>query len=417
MTSYVGGVSRHWRPAFAVVVAVALVVTLPTLPVAADPSLEDLRDERRDAERRHSELSAEQQAAEERLDEIQAAFSLAVEEYNEAEESLAAMTSKLSLLEDEVAGLLETVGEHESQIGHLVSDLYKSGGEAASYEALLGTEDAAEATQRHGYLRSLQRSQTTRIEVYLADRDVLDRQQADLDAARERRVSLTEELDERRREVEERVTSQAEELAELEAVVAGADDELAVARSAEQSEEARLEEEALEREREQEEERRAVARADRSERDAAADESSPAPPAPSPESTSSPSPDEASSDAGNPGSAAQAAVQAALGQTGTPYVWGGNTPSGFDCSGLTSWAYAQAGVSIPRTSGAQYAGLPKVSRSELQPGDLLFFNSPISHVGMYIGNGQMVEAPYTGTNVRVRSIVRGGYVGATRPTG
>ncbi|MFN8199411.1 MAG: C40 family peptidase [Nakamurella multipartita] len=89
--------------------------------------------------------------------------------------------------------------------------------------------------------------------------------------------------------------------------------------------------------------------------------------------------------------AAAAAVAAALSKVGSPYVYGAAGPNAFDCSGLTSWAWAQAGVSIPRTSGGQ-AGLPSVPLSELQPGDLVTYYSPVSHVAMYIGNGQVVHA-------------------------
>jgi peptidoglycan DL-endopeptidase CwlO len=118
-----------------------------------------------------------------------------------------------------------------------------------------------------------------------------------------------------------------------------------------------------------------------------------------------------------PSSAAGRAVEAAKTRLGSPYQWGAAGPDRFDCSGLTSWAWRQAGVEIPRSSGAQYAGLPKVDRASLQPGDLLFFGSPIHHVGMYVGNGQMIEAPYTGEVVRYRSIQRSDFVGAARPGG
>lgn len=95
------------------------------------------------------------------------------------------------------------------------------------------------------------------------------------------------------------------------------------------------------------------------------------------------------------------AVSAALSQVGTPYSWGGNTTSGFDCSGLTSWSWSQAGVTVPRTSRDQYAAARKISRSDLRPGDLIFYHSPVSHVAMYIGDGRIVEAGRSGTSVRV----------------
>ena len=109
------------------------------------------------------------------------------------------------------------------------------------------------------------------------------------------------------------------------------------------------------------------------------------------------------------------AVKFALAQVGKPYAWGGSGPNSYDCSGLTSSAWAAAGVSLPHNSGMQYAATARVSRGALQPGDLVFFGSPIHHVGMYIGNGQMVDAPRTGLDVRVTTINRSDYVGAGRP--
>ncbi|MET8079450.1 NlpC/P60 family protein [Streptomyces sp. NPDC005303] len=95
--------------------------------------------------------------------------------------------------------------------------------------------------------------------------------------------------------------------------------------------------------------------------------------------------------------AAVAAVQSAIGK---PYVWGANGPGGFDCSGLMQWSYAQAGVSLPRTSQAQrYAGR-QVPLSQARPGDLVTYRGDASHVGMYVGNGQVVHAPYPGAPVR-----------------
>ena len=105
--------------------------------------------------------------------------------------------------------------------------------------------------------------------------------------------------------------------------------------------------------------------------------------------------------------AAQAAVQAALSKVGSRYVWGASGPDSFDCSGLTSWAYAQAGVTIPRTSGGQ-SGLPVVSLDALQPGDLITYYSPVSHVAMYIGNGQIVHASTASKPVYVSSVYYGG---------
>jgi peptidoglycan DL-endopeptidase CwlO len=110
-------------------------------------------------------------------------------------------------------------------------------------------------------------------------------------------------------------------------------------------------------------------------------------------------------------------VGVALSQVGTPYVWGGAAPGGFDCSGLVVWSYAQVGVSLPHSSYALYSvGVP-VSEGELQPGDLVFFDG-LGHVGIYIGGGQFVHAPHTGDVVKVSSLSEGWYaatyVGARR---
>ena len=110
-----------------------------------------------------------------------------------------------------------------------------------------------------------------------------------------------------------------------------------------------------------------------------------------------------------------AAVAAAESVLGRPYVWGASGQSSFDCSGLTMWAWAHAGVGLSHSSSAQYGSGAQVSQSALQPGDLLFFYSPISHVGMYIGGGQMIHAPHTGDVVRIATPMWSDFVGAVRP--
>lgn len=123
-------------------------------------------------------------------------------------------------------------------------------------------------------------------------------------------------------------------------------------------------------------------------------------------------------------------MRAALSQLGVPYSWGGGTASGpsygtaqgsgikgFDCSGLALYAYAQAGITLPHYTGAQYAQGQHVSQSELKPGDLVFFYSNLHHMGMYIGNGKMVHAPKTGDVVRVAPMTGLPFAGATRLAG
>ena len=104
-----------------------------------------------------------------------------------------------------------------------------------------------------------------------------------------------------------------------------------------------------------------------------------------------------------------------MAQVGDAYVYGAMGENAFDCSGLTMRAWAQAGVSLPHSSSAQFGSGPRIAASDLQPGDLVFYYSPISHVGMYIGNGMIVHAANPGTGVAVSGLYSMPYVGAVRP--
>ncbi len=112
------------------------------------------------------------------------------------------------------------------------------------------------------------------------------------------------------------------------------------------------------------------------------------------------------------------AVRIAEGYIGVPYEWGGETPSGFDCSGLVQYVYGRLGVALPRTSYAQFAAGRRITRAELRPGDLVFFDAA-GHVGIYAGGGHFVHAPHTGTRVQLGSLsgwYLANFTGAVRVT-
>jgi cell wall-associated NlpC family hydrolase len=122
-----------------------------------------------------------------------------------------------------------------------------------------------------------------------------------------------------------------------------------------------------------------------------------------------------------PNAIAAAAIAAARSRLGVPYVWGATGPDAFDCSGLTQWSYAHAGINLPRTAAEQWYSGPHPSLAQLEPGDLLFWAlntsdpATIHHVTIYIGDGLMIAAPHTGTNVQIQPVYTAGLIGATRP--
>lgn len=119
----------------------------------------------------------------------------------------------------------------------------------------------------------------------------------------------------------------------------------------------------------------------------------------------------------SPGNRASAVIAEALAQIGKPYLWGGNGPDEFDCSGLMNYVYRAVGITMPRTADAIYRAVAHVGLDQLRPGDMVFFGSPslVHHVGLYIGNGRMIHAPRGGTTVSVGTVAgMGNFIGGGR---
>ena len=323
---------------------------------------------------------AELQAAEDRLMELERDFELVVERYNAVNEELDALRADISATELVVNRLERQMAGREDKAEDLAEEMYKSG-TIGGMEAVLSSETLAEMDARLAYVERTEEMNTEVFERLSADQSVLEEELAQLEEDRAEAAAKETELAELTTEIEAKVASQEDEIEELNAAIERAERREAAREAAaeEAAEEAALEE-------------------------AAAEE-------PSGDSGGAPVP--STPPASNSG--AQAAVDAALSQVGKPYVWGAAGPDSYDCSGLTMWAWAHAGVSLPHNSGMQYAATARVSQSDWQPGDLLFYGSPIHHVAMYIGGGRMVEAPYSGSQVRVVSAYRSDYVGAGRP--
>ncbi|MBA3432013.1 MAG: C40 family peptidase, partial [Actinobacteria bacterium] len=288
----------------------------------------------------------------------------------------------MATTELEIRRLERGVAKARGEAVSVATDMYKNGS-VEELEAMLSSSSLADIQQRIEYTRTSQSITTSTFTALEENRRELEGKLADLDDARLAAARSKERLGELAETIESKLAGQRQEIDEL-------NEALALARQRRAR-------------RERIEDRRAAAAA------LEAAETSDRP------SADFLGPLGAGLMAGAPVAGNDAVVAAALSQLGKPYQWAADGPETFDCSGLTMWAWAHAGVSLPHNSGMQYAGTPRVSQGEWEPGDLLFYGSPIHHVSMYIGNGKMVEAPYTGAFVRIESPYRSDYVGAGRP--
>lgn len=324
----------------------------------------------------------------ERLRELEADFETVSEEYNLVHDRLVHLRAQISETELVVGKVKSRMATRSDAAERIATELYMNGGTSGAIEAVLTSDSIADIEERLHYLETSEEAQSKVFERLAADDDLLNSKMDVLQEATAEAAKEESRLADLRASINEKVEGQQEEIADLNALIERANArEAAAAAAAEQ----------------------AAAEAAAAEQDALIAQ------APEPQSETSSSSATVISSAPAPSSRAEAAVNAALDQVGKPYVWGAAGPDSYDCSGLMLWSWGQAGVALPHNSGAQYATTPRVSQDDWQPGDILFFGSPIHHDAMYIGNGQMVEAPYTGQVVRVVSAYRSDYVGAGRP--
>lgn len=412
--------------------AVASVVTLALLaPAAAGAVPEDLR----------NELTQAQQ----RLDDLDTTASTAVEAYNEAAAALAAAQGELASATGAIETLADDVAIHQHEADGLIREMAKLG-PGLQLQALLAAENPGQVAARTAMVRRLYRQQTVTLEAFIEQRDELDAMRQRLAADRTDAAMREQATAERRAELEQTLAQQKDEVGDLTARIAEIERQEAAEAArveaarvaAARAEAARVEATRAEAARAA---RDAAARAEAARTVATEDRTTarPSPPAttppqtPAPRVTTPPPPQPAATTPFEPTpppaaepppppaagvrTSGQAAVDAALTQVGKPYRWGGSGPDSYDCSGLTSWAWAHSGVSLPHSSRMQFASTTPITRGELSPGDMIFFGSPIHHVAIYIGDGRVVEAPYSGTTVRVssRALGRSDIAGYRRP--
>jgi peptidoglycan DL-endopeptidase CwlO len=351
------------RGPLTLLVALALVASIAAVAVA-NPSSSEVRGDLEAAEARYEEIDQQRGQA-------QNAYNDALGELEYAEATLAALQRDLTELRAEAAALTGAVEDH-------VRLLHKLG--PGVELSTIVSSDPADLGLRSTTMRQILERRSSDLELLTATNTAI----AAAEVRQAETVTLAEqhtaELEARNAELEALFAATADEVAELEELL-----QVTV----------RREEEAAARQRELERQRELARQ----------------------QATSSPSPAAAFGPAPSTRSSVGSAVQVALGQVGKPYSWGASGPGAFDCSGLVTYAYRAVGISnLPRSSSAMYGATTRISRADLRPGDLVFYHSPVSHVAIYIGGGQVVEAPNSGSNVRVRAdgLTRRGVVGFGR---
>ncbi|HMQ24533.1 MAG TPA: NlpC/P60 family protein [Acidimicrobiales bacterium] len=362
---------------FAVVVALLLagVATLSTSsPASGQSPIDDKREE------------ARQVAA--RLDELTARYARLSDRANEAETELAEVEERIGQAEARLAATVAERDQTRTQLQDYAVDAYLEGPDNSTLSVAVDSRDEREMPVRLGYIDSVTGNRTQLIEQLAATEEDVNDRVAELEENRQAAADLVEEIEQSAADAQQAIDEQEQLQSQIDAEIAGLI----------------------------EEQRAAEAAARQAEIDAAAAQAAAAQPtAPSGGDTGGDPSGGGSTGGGSsptpppPAAGAAGAVAAAMSMQGVPYRWGGADPSGFDCSGLMMWAWGRAGRSLPHSSAAQYGVTRRISAADLQPGDLVFYGSPIHHVAMYIGGGQIVDALNSGTPVGVRSI---GYPGS-----
>jgi peptidoglycan DL-endopeptidase CwlO len=371
---------RHRRrlgPVVAAVVLTALLATLAAVPTAGADPIKDKR--------------AEAQQAEAQLNDLYAQQDKAVEAYDAAHAKLAKVNSQIRSNHALLVAAKQNLADARAQLASLVVSAYKGDDQdAAMY--VLAAQSFTDLVDRVDVLNRTSHDESSILHrVTVAEHQVAHRQ-ALLRTERVQARKLVRKAEAAKRRAAALISSQQAKISNLKAQI----NQLVGERKARLAREARR--------------RAAAARA-------AAAAQQPVTPSPAPAPIAPPS----GAPAPPANSVGAQAVQIAMGELGVPYVWGGASPSGFDCSGLTMWVYAQLGIHLDHYTGSQWMAGPHVPYDQLAPGDLVFFEPDIGHVGIYIGNGEFIHAPHTGTVVQISSLSDSWYAaeyqGAVRVTG
>ena len=382
-----GVVTRPIRAACLLVACVVVAATAP-LPASADP----IAEKRAEAERIAEELDAQG----ERISILAEQVNNARIEAERVEAEAAAAAAELARAEREVAA-------SEARLKLQAVNAYVRGGRLPAVQVII-TGSSDEIGVRREYIRTVMSQEQDALSAFRVAREQRTARKASLEDSRRAARDALAAVEAGRR-------SAAAAEAQQRATLSRVQGELTTLVEADRK---RREEEAARKAREELARRQAVEEAARRQRQAQEEEARRARTPGATTTTTTPGSGATDGPTRPPAPGADAAVAEAKRQLGKPYEWGAAGPDSFDCSGLTQWAWKAGGRSLPHSSQAQYSATSRVGLDQLQPGDLVFYGNPIHHVGIYVGDGQMVEASETGKPVRYASIFRRDYVGAGR---
>lgn len=303
----------------------------------------------------YAEPEPTQEEVEERVEELLQETSTLVQEYNEAQEDYETAEAEVEELDDQIGSEEERYEELRGKVVELASASYQSN-DPESVSTALFVEDPSEIFEQSADLSYLSESRRMELEAFAESDARLIALKGEAERVRDEAAEQLEGLEERQEEVDAGLAEQEELLASF-----GGEN-----------------------------------------------------PTNAGETAAGETPTYTGSASGD----ARAAIDFAYSKIGTPYLWGGTGPNGYDCSGLTQASWGAAGVSIPRTTYTQYNLSNQVAWEDIQPGDILFFFPDLGHNGLYVGNGLMVHAPSSGktvSEVRLADYWAQHFVGARRP--
>lgn len=385
----------------ALVVVTALLSVLSAPTASADPI---------------SEKRAEAERVAAGLDELEQRLSALDEEYNAARLHLAEVEADMAAAQrraDEAAGDL---ADTEAQLKRFAVQAYVSSGDAETLDAVIGG-DMNDLGERQAYASVATGSRADLLDELALSRQRSQAEVADLGAVKAEAAAVEAQLASARDQADAAVAEQDALRRRVEGELAGLVAEEQARRAAEEQ---RRAEEAARRAAAEQAARQAAApqATTRATTPTTARPGSPTTTAPTGGGATTTAPSTTVPPAPLPGPSGDvgAVIAAASTQIGTPYVWAGSTPAGgFDCSGFTMWAWSHGGRSLPHSAAAQMGMTRRISRDQLQPGDLVFYGSPVHHVALYIGGNTIVHAPGRGRFVRYDSVdYWSAYAGAGR---